>query len=264
MNILETICVNKRLEVEQQKQATSLVVLQRQIAEQKRAKLSFKAALQQSATGIIAEFKRQSPSKGLIHPGADVAEIVSGYENVGAAAISVLTDNQFFGGSFDDFQVARRVISKIPLLRKDFIVDEYQIYQSKALGADVILLIAACLTPDEVARFSTLAHELDLEVLLEIHNADELAYIRPTIDVVGINNRDLKTFTTDIRHTIELANQLPDGFVRISESGLSTPETVLQLRQAGFQGFLMGETFMKTDNPAQTLRAFNSSLRLLE
>ncbi|GHT05604.1 indole-3-glycerol phosphate synthase [Bacteroidia bacterium] len=260
MNILETICANKRLEVEHQQQATPLAVLQRQIDEQKHAKISFNASLQQSDTGIIAEFKRQSPSKGLIHPDADAIEIVSGYEAADAAAISVLTDEKFFGGSFDDFQAARRVISKIPLLRKDFIVDEYQIYQSKAMGADVILLIAACLTQEEVARFAILAHELDLEVLLEIHNADELAYIRSTIDVVGINNRDLKTFTTGIRHTIELANQLPDGFVKISESGLSNPQTVLQLRQAGFQGFLMGETFMKTDNPPETLRQFIAKL----
>ncbi|GHT26700.1 indole-3-glycerol phosphate synthase [Bacteroidia bacterium] len=260
MTILETICTNKRLEVEAQKSATPLPLLKRLIAQHERAKISFKAALQQSATGIIAEFKRRSPSKGEIHPNANVAEIVSGYEAAGAAAISVLTDEQFFGGSSTDFQTARSTISKIPLLRKDFIVDEYQIFQSCAMGADVILLIAACLTKEEVARFATVAHELGMEALLEIHNADELLYILPTVDVVGINNRDLKTFTTDIRHTIELANQLPAGYVKISESGLSDPKTVIQLRQAGFQGFLMGETFMKTDHPPQALRRFIANL----
>ncbi|GAP73193.1 indole-3-glycerol phosphate synthase [Candidatus Symbiothrix dinenymphae] len=240
MNILEQICANKRLEVD----------------EQKHNNVSFKAALQHSDTGIIAEFKRRSPSKGWINAHADVASIVSGYAAAGAAAISVLTDEQFFGGSITDFQEARCVIEDIPLLRKDFIVDEFQVYQSRVMGADVILLIAACLTKAEVARFAALAHELDMEVLLEIHNADELAYITPAIDVVGINNRDLTTFSTDIRHTIEMAHQLPEGLVKISESGLSDPQTVVQLRQTGIQGFLMGETFMKTPNPPQTLKTF--------
>jgi indole-3-glycerol phosphate synthase len=256
MNILEKICNNKRLEVIRQKEEMPLAYLKDFLDITGHQTVSFKQALKNSDSGIIAEFKRRSPSKGWIHPDADVKTIVSGYEQSGATAISVLTDELFFGGSFRDFKKARKVITHIPLLRKDFMVDEYQIYQSKVLGADVILLIAACLTPEEVDRFAGIAHELNLEVLLEIHNEAELTYIQPAIDVVGINNRDLKTFVTDIQHTIDLANKIPEEYVKISESGLSNPETVIQLRKAGFKGFLMGEIFMKTENPAQALKEY--------
>jgi indole-3-glycerol phosphate synthase len=260
LGILGEICAYKRLEVAQQKEAIPLSQLENIPDFQQLKPLSFKQALLRSNSGIIAEFKRRSPSKGWIHAGANVENIVKSYEASGAAAISSLTDEQFFGGGFTDFRKARSVIRKIPLLRKDFIVDEYQIYQSKAMGADVILLIAACLSPDETFRFTELAHELGMEVLLEIHNEEELAYIRPNIDVVGINNRDLKTFVTDIRHTIELAHKIPDDYVKISESGLSKPETVIKLRKAGFKGFLMGENFMKTEDPGETLKAFISDI----
>jgi indole-3-glycerol phosphate synthase len=256
MNILEKICDNKRLEVVRQKEEMPLAYLKDFLDVTGHQTVSFKKALANSTSGIIAEFKRRSPSKGWIHPDADVKTIVSGYEQAGATAISVLTDELFFGGSFRDFKKARKLITRIPLLRKDFIVDEYQLYQSKVLGADVILLIAACLTPEEVSRFAGIAHDLNLEVLLEIHNEAELAHIQSNIDVVGINNRDLKTFVTDIQHTIDLANKIPEAYVKISESGLSNPETVIQLRKAGFKGFLMGEIFMKTDNPAQTLKEY--------
>ena len=256
MNILETICNNKHLEVTRQKEAASLSHLENIINMQNRKKVSFKQSLTQSDSGIIAEFKRRSPSKGWIHPDAEVETIVSGYQQAGASAISVLTDEQFFGGSFLDFEKARKCITQIPLLRKDFIVDEYQLYQSKALGADIILLIAACLTKEESLQFSLLAHQLDMEVLLEIHDESELEYIQPNVDVVGINNRNLKTFVTDIQRTIDLANQLPKEYIKISESGISQPETVINLRKEGFKGFLMGENFMKTDNPAQALKEF--------
>ena len=256
MNILETICNNKHLEVARQKEAASLSHLENIINMQNRKKVSFKQSLTQSDSGIIAEFKRRSPSKGWIHPDAEVETIVSGYQQAGASAISVLTDEQFFGGSFLDFEKARKCITQIPLLRKDFIVDEYQLYQSKALGADIILLIAACLTKEESLQFSLLAHQLDMEVLLEIHDESELEYIQPNVDVVGINNRNLKTFVTDIQRTIDLANQLPKEYIKISESGISQPETVINLRKEGFKGFLMGENFMKTDNPAQALKEF--------
>ncbi|MDR2622078.1 MAG: indole-3-glycerol phosphate synthase TrpC [Dysgonamonadaceae bacterium] len=255
-NILQTICDNKRSEVARQKEAVSIPFLEYMLSFQKRGKVSFKQALAVSGSGIIAEFKRRSPSKGWIHPDADVTNIVRTYESSGATAISCLTDEKFFGGGFEDFKKARAAISRIPLLRKDFIVDEYQIYQSKVIGADVILLIAACLTQEETARFTGIAHELDMEVLLEIHSEEELSYIQPCIDVVGINNRNLKTFVTDIRHTIELANKIPDTFLKISESGLSDPQTVIGLRKEGFKGFLMGENFMKTAQPGETLKEF--------
>jgi indole-3-glycerol phosphate synthase len=256
MQILDTICRSKRLEIALQKEATPLSDLKNSLNLKSRKKVSFKQALSGSETGIIAEFKRKSPSKGWINQEEDVASIVRSYEEAGAAAISCLTDEPFFGGSFDDFRKAREVIAGIPLLRKDFILDEYQLYQSKLMDADVILLIAACLTADEIARFTAIAHALDMEVLLEIHDKLELAYICADVDVIGVNNRNLKTFVTDIRHTIELANHIPDRFLKISESGLSRPETVIELRQAGFKGFLMGENFMKTTDPGESLREF--------
>jgi indole-3-glycerol phosphate synthase len=259
-NILEKICANKRQEVARQKEAVSLSYLEYMLGFQKRGKISLRKALLRSNTGIIAEFKRKSPSKGLIHPDADVARIVEDYENAGAAAISCLTDEQFFGGSFDDFRIARKTIQHIPLLRKEFIVDEYQIYQSKAMGADAVLLIAACLTQEETARFTEIAHNLDMEVLLELHGEDELPHTAANPDVVGINNRDLKTFRTDICHTVALAAKIPPQFIKISESGLSDPQTVVDLRRAGFRGFLMGENFMKTDNPGETLKAFTGKI----
>jgi indole-3-glycerol phosphate synthase len=255
-NILETICANKRLEVARQKEAVSIPFLEDMLQYQKREKVSFKQALAASDSGVIAEFKRRSPSKGWIHPDADVTDIVQAYEAAGATAISCLTDELFFGGGFRDFKKARAAVRRIPLLRKDFIVDEYQIYQSKAMGADLILLIAACLTQEETARFTHLAHEWNMEVLLEIHNEEELSYIQPDTDVVGINNRNLKTFETHIRHTIELADKIPDTFLKISESGLSDPQTVIDLRKQGFKGFLMGENFMKTSRPGETLKDF--------
>jgi indole-3-glycerol phosphate synthase len=260
LNICETICTYTRREVAQQKQEMPFDYLKDFLDLTGHQTISFKEALRHSKTGVIAEFKRKSPSKGWINLDAVAKEVVKGYAEAGAAAVSILTDTEFFGGRFFDFKKARKVVDTIPFLRKDFIVDEYQIYQSKVLGADVILLIAACLSKEETLRFTAVAHELGLEVLLEIHNEAELEYITPDIDVVGINNRDLKTFQTDIQRTIDLAGRIPERFVKISESGLSKPETVLQLRQAGFQGFLMGENFMKTGNPALALREFIAQL----
>jgi indole-3-glycerol phosphate synthase len=256
MDILDAICRSKRLEISRQKDATPLSDLKNSLNNTSRKKVSFKQTLSGSETGIIAEFKRKSPSKGWINQEADATHIVRSYEEAGAAAISCLTDEPFFGGSFTDFEKAREVINRIPLLRKDFILDEYQLFQSKLMGADVILLIAACLTAEEIVRFTAIAHALDMEVLLEIHDESELASICPDVDVIGVNNRNLKTFVTDIRHTIELASRIPKQFLKISESGLSRPETVIELRQAGFRGFLMGENFMKTTDPGESLREF--------
>ena len=259
MHILDTICRSKRIEVANQKELKPLSVLKDNL-KTLRAKVSFKKALSESKSGIIAEFKRKSPSKGWINQEADVTQIVRSYEIAGAAAISCLTDEPFFGGSFSDFEKARRVIEHIPLLRKDFILDEYQLYQSKLMGADVILLIAACLTTDEIAYFTAVSHALDMEVLLEIHDETELALICPEVDVIGVNNRNLKTFVTDIQRTIDLSSRIPEHILKISESGISHPETVIQLREAGFLGFLMGETFMKTNDPGESLREFISEL----
>lgn len=256
MNILEEICKNKREEINLQKEAVSLAYLKNLISLKSREKVSFKQALVNSDTGIIAEFKRRSPSKGWIHEKAEIESIVSGYELAGASAISCLTDEKFFGGSFHDFRKVRNIVKEIPLLRKDFIIDEYQIYQSKVMGVDVILLIAACLTPDESFRYTNIAHDLGMEVLLEIHNEKELEYLQTNVDVVGINNRDLKTFITDIQQTIKLSKQIPDNYIKISESGISSAQTVKELKKEGFSGFLMGENFMKNEDPAKALRNF--------
>jgi indole-3-glycerol phosphate synthase len=256
MNILQQICDNKRLEVAQQKQDTPFERLQDFYHLTEHQTVSFKKALMDSPTGIIAEFKRKSPSKGWINPGAVAKETVKAYAEAGAAAVSILTDTAFFGGRFFDFKKARKAVEHLPFLRKDFIVDEYQVHQSKVLGADVILLIAACLTKEEVARFAAVAHELGMEVLLEIHNEHELDYLTEAVDVVGVNNRDLTRFVTDVELSLQLADKIPSGYVKISESGLSDPQTVSHLQQAGYRGFLIGENFMKTPAPGKALADF--------
>ena len=258
MSILEKIILQKRLEVDRQKEAFSLKDLQ-QFERMKRSTVSFKEALKRSETGIIAEFKRKSPSKGFIHPGASPEIIIPGYETAGAAAVSVLTDTEFFGGSLSDLKKARECV-RLPLLRKDFIIDEYQIYQAKAMGADFILLIAAVLNPATVKQFASLAKQLHLETLLEIHDESELKCLCDEVDVVGVNNRNLKTFVTDVNTSFELGEKIPSRFVKISESGLSDPSTVKDLRSAGFCGFLMGENFMKEPDPAAALHNFIKKL----
>ena len=255
VNILHEIIENKRCEVQRQKQSVAQTELEKTIARNACPKRSFRQALTGSSTGIIAEFKRKSPSKGWISKDADAAAIVAAYKSAGAAAVSVLTDESYFGGSFEDFAAAR-LSADLPILRKDFIVDPYQIYQAKAMRADIILLIAAALTPAQTAQYSALARELDMETLLEIHDETELDHICPTVDVAGINNRNLSTFVTDVRHSFELGAKIPSGYIKISESGLSEASTVNELRRAGFRGFLMGEAFMKTSDPGKALRQF--------
>lgn len=259
-NILEIICANKRFSIEQQKAVLPFDCLIKYLEIYTHKKKSFKQSLMRSNTGIVAEFKRKSPSKGWINQNADIGTIVQGYENMGAAAISVLTDEVYFGALPNDFITAHFNITNIPILRKDFIIDEYQIYQSKVMGADIILLIAACLSLEESFRFAKIAHQLDMEVLLEVHDKKELIYIQSNIDVVGINNRNLKTFVTNIQWALELASKIPQEYVKISESGLMQPETVIFLKKEGFNGFLIGEYFMKTKNPAQALKKFIDQL----
>lgn len=218
-----------------------------------------KQAIASSPTGIIAEFKRRSPSKGWIKENARPEEIVPAYAASGASAVSILTDEIFFGGTLRDIRTVRPLIN-LPILRKDFIIDEYQLYQARIVGADAVLLIAAALEQTQCRALADKAHELGLEVLLEIHNTDELPYIYKDIDMVGINNRNLGSFHTDVANSFRLAEQLPQDTILVSESGISQPVTVSKLHDAGFRGFLIGETFMRTEKPAETLKEFISQV----
>ena len=220
---------------------------------------SFRKALSDSSHGIIAEFKRRSPSKGAIHGLADPAVVVPGYAEAGAAAVSVLTDGTYFGGSLSDLQTASRLVA-LPLLRKDFVIGRYQICEARLSGAAAVLLIAAALTPEQTYDLARFARTLKLEVLLEIHKKEELVYLNEYVDVVGVNNRNLKTFVTDVRISFDLSNDIPDGYLKISESGLSSPDTVHQLREAGYRGFLMGENFMKYPDAPGQLKRFIEAL----
>ena len=254
MNILDKITAHKRTEVEQRKQAISIKQLEKSPLFDRQPFAATRFIKERS--GIIAEFKRQSPSKGIIHPNPNIETITKGYVSAGVSAISVLTDVDFFGGSDEDLKAARR-FNEIPLLRKDFMVDEYQIVEAKAIGADLILLIAACLSPNEIQTFGKLAQSLGMQVLLEVHNQAELERsICPFVDLVGVNNRDLTTFTVDLQHSYNLVNQIPKDFLKISESGISNPKTIVELRQAGFDGFLIGENFMKTSEPEKACMEF--------
>ena len=260
MDILNTITANKHKEVALQKEVVPLnVLLSLNVLQFERPVCSMRGALAKSPSGIIAEFKRKSPSKGWIFPDAKVEDILPAYESGGASACSVLTDTVFFGGSFGDICRARELV-RLPLLRKDFMVDEYQIYQARAMGADAILLIAAALTPDECLQFARKAHELSMDVLLEIHQEDELRCLNPCIDMLGVNNRNLGTFDTSVENSFRLLEQIKreigesaDTPLLVSESGLSDVRTIRALRSAGFRGFLIGEMLMKTSNPGTTL-----------
>lgn len=255
-DILDSIVARKRETLAAEKQALSLKKLEAMLGEP-RIGISMRKALAESSTGIISEFKRRSPSKGWIHQSADPVEVTAAYEVAGASALSILTDEPFFGGSLDDVKKVRPRV-KLPILRKDFIIDEYQLFQAKIVGADAVLLIAACLSKERCRMLAREAHELKLEVLLEIHSPEEEAYIWDETDMVGVNNRNLGTFHTDVRNSFQLAEHvaLPDGTIFVSESGISSPATVKALREAGFQGFLIGENFMKAPSPGAALAAF--------
>lgn len=264
-DILSEIIAHKQTEIELQKQTVSPEQLQEQagiiIRENAAHRRSMKQALAASSTGIISEFKRRSPSKGWINEAARAEEIPAAYEAAGAAALSILTDGKFFGGTLRDIRTARPLV-RIPILRKDFIIDKYQLLQACIVGADAVLLIAACLSPEQCSTLTTQAHELGLEVLLEIHSPSELSYINKEVDMVGVNNRNLGSFVTDVENSFRIARQLreathgPASPLFVSESGISDPETICRLRAAGFRGFLIGETFMKTANPGETLKEF--------
>ena len=259
MNILEKIITHKKTEVAEAKAAVPVAELEKR-AFFTREVLSLKASLgDPRKTGIIAEFKRRSPSKGVINDKVSVVEVTKGYTEAGAACLSVLTDRNFFGGSPADLEAAR--VNAIPILRKDFIIDEYQIVEARAMGADVILLIAACLKPVEVRRLARVADSLGLEVLLEIHNEEELDHICDETRIVGVNNRDLKTFTVDIERSIRLSQQMPVDKLLIAESGINRVETIWHMRDSGFHGFLVGEHFMKDQNPAIAFASFVQQLK---
>lgn len=258
-NILETIIARKKNEVAKQKQLQPLHILEKK-EQYALPRISLKKyLLDPSKTGIIAEFKRKSPSKGWINANADPVVVTTAYMKHGASGLSVLTDEQFFGGSLDDLIKAR--INKIPILRKDFIIDEYQIAEAKAAGADVILLIAANLTPSQVNSLAATAKNLGLEVLLEIHNEEELEHICDDVDIVGVNNRNLKTFEVSIATSIKLSRLIPSGKIKISESGISNVEVIKELKAYGFKGFLIGENFMKMPDPANAFALFAEQLK---
>ena len=254
MDILDKIIAKKRIELQLRKEVISQEFLESKCFFDQ-PKRSLKAALLKSKVPIIAEFKRKSPSKGFIKENAKVCEIVPDYIQAGAAGISVLTDMDFFAGSMTDLKQARE-LATIPLLRKDFMIDEYELYVAKAMGADVVLLIAAALTVQQTKRMARKAQALNLEVLLELHDENELDHINEWVDIVGINNRNLKSFEVDLDASVKLLDKLPEDKVKISESGISHPETVVDLLRAGFQGFLMGENFMKTEMPGNALSEF--------
>ncbi|WP_374329887.1 indole-3-glycerol phosphate synthase TrpC [Soonwooa sp.] len=253
MTILDKIIERKMQELEVSKTKVSL----QQLKDSEffnRETISLKNTLK-SKSGIIAEFKRQSPSKGIINNQFSSLEVVTAYEKFGASAVSILTDSDFFGGNFEDIISVRNHIN-IPILRKDFMIDSYQFYEAKAIGADVVLLIAACLSPNQVSEFTDLAHQLNLEVLLEIHSEKELKHINNNIDFVGINNRNLKDFKVDLQNSVNLKNQLPKDILSIAESGIYNEEDFRFLKEKGFDGFLMGEYFMKSDNPRNKFEEF--------
>jgi indole-3-glycerol phosphate synthase len=258
MNILEQIVAQKRKEVEQRKKEADVKSLEKERLFD-RGTYSLKQFISDpTKTGIIAEYKRKSPSKGIINDRDSVESVTRMYAAYGASGISVLTDHDFFGGSLDDLVAARD--NDVPLLRKDFMIDEYQIVEAKAFGADVILLIAACLSPKEVKDLATAANKLGLEVLLELHDESELDHICDEVDLVGINNRNLKNFQVDLQHSVRMAEKVGNGFVKIAESGINDVKNIRFLKQHGFNGFLIGEYFMKQEDPGEAFKEFTYSL----
>ncbi len=257
MTILDEIVDRKREEVAARMAETPAAALE-EMPDFKRSCLSARDAVQGLyATGIIAEFKRRSPSKGIINDRVDVVQTTQGYVQAGASVLSVLTDEPFFGGTPADLKAARLANPETPILRKDFVIDGYQLLEAKAWGADLVLLIATCLSPEQVRDLSQQAQELGMQVLLEVHDEIELEQCLTTsIDLVGVNNRNLKTFVTSLDTSLRLVNLIPDTYAKIAESGLHKPSDLLTLRDAGFDGFLIGEAFMKTTDPAAALGDF--------
>ena len=255
MDILTKIVNDKRKEVNLRKQLIPISQLEHSVLFN-RPTISLASRLRKSKSGIIAEHKRRSPSKSIINNSLNVQDVAKGYEDAGVCGMSVLTDGKYFGGALDDLILARASCN-LPLLRKEFIIDEYQLLEAKAYGADVILLIAAILTKEEIKQFSEFAKSLNLDVLLEVHNEKELhKSIMPSLDMLGVNNRNLKTFEVSLETSKTLSQLIPDDFVKVSESGISSVNAIKELQPFGYQGFLIGENFMKTDNPGANAQEF--------
>jgi indole-3-glycerol phosphate synthase len=263
MNILDQIVAHKQKEVAERKSLYPVKLLEKSIYFETQPVSLKKYLLRPDKTGIIAEFKRKSPSKGMINSYVSVERTSVGYMQAGASVLSILTDTQFFGGKNEDLTVARK-FNFCPILRKDFTIDEYQITEAKSIGADAILLIAAILSPNQIKTLAAFAQSLQLEVLLEVHDKEELdRSITPEVDAIGVNNRNLKDFTVDINLSKELASAIPSIFVKVSESGISQAETVIELKSYGYQGFLMGETFMKNSRPEKACAEFIEKVQSL-
>ncbi|EON78184.1 Indole-3-glycerol phosphate synthase [Lunatimonas lonarensis] len=261
MNILDQIVADKKKEVAENKAMVPLMRLEKSPFFDGKTVSMRKYLLNPEKTGIIAEFKRKSPSKGWINATAKVEKTTIGYMQAGASALSVLTDKVYFGGDNEDL-IAARKFNFCPILRKDFMIDEYQFVEAKSIGADCVLLIAAILEPKRLEELAKFAKSLGLEVLMEVHDAEELdRSLNPYLDVVGVNNRNLKTFDVSVETSLNLLDRIPDEFVKISESGLSDPGTLVQLKEAGFQGFLIGENFMKSIRPHQAAYNFMNAYR---
>ncbi len=261
MNILDKIIADKHKEVALRKSLIPVKQLEASVLFNRKSP-SLAQALRSSETGIIAEHKRRSPSKQVINHNLNVQDVATGYENAGACGMSVLTDGKYFGGSLDDLLLAR-ASSSFPLLRKEFIVDKYQILEAKAYGADVILLIAAVLSQSEIKSLSEFTKNLGMDVLLEVHNLEELQKsIMPSLDMLGVNNRNLKTFEVSLDISKTLSKEIPDEFIKVSESGISNIEAINELKPFGYKGFLIGENFMKTDNPGGSATEFIKALNL--
>ena len=263
MNILDKIVAHKRQEVKERKERYPVKLLEQSIYFQTPV-VSLKAYLRRpDKSGIIAEFKRKSPSKGDINPYASVERVSIGYMQAGASALSVLTDQHFFGGKNDDLTEARK-FNFCPILRKDFVIDEYQLIEAKSIGADAVLLIAECLEEKQLASLAQQAKALGLEILMEVHSADQLGKFVAVVVAVGVNNRDLTTFNVNIATSLELISKLPESVARVSESGISDPQVVAELKQAGYEGFLFGEHFMKQAEPGKACQEFIKQIRNVE
>jgi len=255
MKILDKIVRDKKLEVDKLNSNSSIKELESSSLFSRQC-ISLKDSILKSSGGIICEFKRRSPSNKNINYKSNISEVVKGYQKAGAAGLSILTNKQYFGGDIQDI-LEIRDISSIPILRKEFIISEYQIIEAKSIGSDAILLIASILSEEEIKNYSSLAKDIGLEVLLEIHHAVELEKISgENIDIIGVNNRDLDTLEIDLQNSVELYSRIPNSFVKISESGISKVESILKLREVGYQGFLIGENFMKTDDPFESAYNF--------
>lgn len=248
MDILEKIIAQKQKEVAERKSLYPVKLLERSTFFNSPTVSFKKYLLREDKEGIIAEFKRKSPSKGMINKYADVERTSIGYMQAGASALSILTDTDFFGGKNEDLTTARK-FNYCPILRKDFVIDEYQIVEAKSIGADVVLLLANVLNATEIKQLAQFAKSLGLEVLLEIRDEAELQSVNEFVDVVGVNNRNLKDFSVNVSQSFDLTNKIPSDFVKISESGIGSAKTIIDLKEAGFRGFLMGETFMKNSRP---------------